>query len=219
MTRSYARHTLPPDARANGGARALALRPLTARRAAAASRHAQVENTLQIRNVSLLPEIYDVEALPESLTRRFVLPCAPPADRDDATRRKTLGPRKSWDSSLFTANNGVPGKPAGDAPDDSPWEPLVLWTPPEGSTEADGWSEAITVDEILCRYVDARARERPCLARAHRASVSHIATRTRALPVSIRPRPPATCARARLLLRAASCASTSATASASSSRR
>jgi hypothetical protein len=32
-----------------------------------------VENTLQIRNVSLLPEVYDIDALPENLTRRFVL--------------------------------------------------------------------------------------------------------------------------------------------------
>lgn len=124
-----------------------------------ANTRALIGNTLHLRNASLLSEIYDVDQLPESLTRGFVLPCAPPADRDDTTRRKTLGPRKKWDSSLFSSASTVPGHAGREAEPDEPYEPLVLWTPPEGAVEADGWADSVTVDEILARKLRQHQRE------------------------------------------------------------
>jgi len=122
---------------------------------------ALIGDTLHLRHASLLSEVYDVDKLPESLTRGFVLPCAPPADRDDTTRRKTLGPRKKWDASLFSSAGaaGAAGAAGREAEADEPYEPLVLWTAPDGATEADGWSDSVTVDEILARKLRQHQRE------------------------------------------------------------
>lgn len=120
---------------------------------------ALIGDTLHLRHASLLSEVYDVEALPESLTRGFVLPCAPPADRDDSTRRKTLGPRKKWDSSLFTSAGPAAGRPGAPAEPDEPYEPLVLWRPPADAPASDNWAESVTVDEILARKLRQHQRE------------------------------------------------------------
>jgi len=122
---------------------------------------AQVGGTLKLHNASLLPQVYDVDMLPESLTRSFRLPCAPPTERDEAFRRKTLGPRKKWDTSLSALPTQGEGatKRAADTEDDTPFEPLVLWRPPADATPEDGYAEQVAVDEILCRKLRQHQRE------------------------------------------------------------